>query len=174
MGYKKVDKAISFAEKALLRSMENNRSVKMMERINTVVNWENREALLREYYPVGQSHEGADAYAPLMLLKGMVLQTWFPIPSDPELENQINDRISFNKFLGLPFDTPSPDHSTFSRFRSRLPREAMIEINHELLLQCARRGLTINEGVGIVKTKGSLPFRARRVDFLSHRRHKRV
>ena len=33
MGYKKVDKAISFAEGALLRSMENNRSVKMMGRI---------------------------------------------------------------------------------------------------------------------------------------------
>ena len=35
------------------------------------------------------------------------------IPSDPELENQINDRISFKKFLGLTLDKPSPDHSTF-------------------------------------------------------------
>lgn len=149
MGYKKVDKGISFAEVALLRSMENNRSVEMMERINKAVAWENIEALLHEYYPTGQSHEGADAYHPLMLLKCMLLQKWFHIPSDPELENQINDRISFKKFLGLPFDKPSPDHSTFSRFRSRLPREAMIAINHELLLQFAHKGLTINEGIAI-------------------------
>ena len=67
MRYKKVDKAISFAEVALLRSMENNRSVEMMERINKEVAWENVEALLREYYPIGQSHEGADAYPPVML-----------------------------------------------------------------------------------------------------------
>ncbi len=149
MGYKKVDKTIGFAELSLLSSIENNRSVKMMERINKAVAWENIEALLKEYYHIGQSHEGADAYHPLMLLKCMLLQKWFHIPSDPELENQINDRISFKKFLGLPFDKPSPDHSTFSRFRSRLSREAMIEINHELLLQFAHKGLAINEGIAI-------------------------
>ena len=42
-----------------------------------------------------------------MLLKCLLLQKWFRIPSDPELENQINDRISFKKFLGLPLDKPS-------------------------------------------------------------------
>ena len=48
--------------------MVNNRSVGMMERINTAVNWENRAALLHEYYPTGQGHEGADAYPPLITL----------------------------------------------------------------------------------------------------------
>ena len=108
MGYKKVDKTVSFAELSLRSSIENNRSVKMMERISKAVNWENIEALLKEYYHIGQSHEGADAYSPLMLLKCMLLQKWFHIPSDPELENQINDRISFKKFLGLSLDKPSP------------------------------------------------------------------
>jgi IS5 family transposase len=55
----------------------------------------------------------------------MLLQKWFRINSDPELENQINDHWSFTKFLHLPLSTPSPDHSTFSRFRSRLSKEAM-------------------------------------------------
>ncbi|UCG66187.1 MAG: transposase [Deltaproteobacteria bacterium] len=118
MGYRKVDKGISFAEGALLRSMEHNCSGEMMERINTVVGWENRAALLREYYPTGQSYEGADRYPPLMVVNGMVLQKWLPIPSDPELGNQIKDRISFKKFPGLPCDKPSPDHAPFSRFRS--------------------------------------------------------
>jgi IS5 family transposase len=126
MGYKKGDKGISFAEGALLRAMEHNRSVEMMERINKAVGWENRAALLQEYYPIGKSHEGADAYPPLMVLKGMVLQKWFHIPSDPELENQINDSIPFKKFLGLPFDKPSPDHAPCSRFRSRLPKDARL------------------------------------------------
>jgi IS5 family transposase len=84
-----------------------------------------------------------------MLLKALLLQKWFRIPSDPELENQINDRISFKKFLGLPLDRPSPDHSTFSRFRSRLSEEAMRELNSLVLQEFAKRGLSINEGIAV-------------------------
>lgn len=108
MGYKRIGEEISFADLAVSKSLEHNRSVKMMERINRVVKWRNIEALLMEYYEVGKSEEGANAYPPLMLLKCMLLQKWFRIQSDPELENQINDRISFKKFLGLSLDTPSP------------------------------------------------------------------
>jgi len=149
MGYKKIGKEMSFADLAVSKSLEHNRSVKMMNRINKVVKWRNIEALLREYYEVGTSKEGADAYPPLMLLKGLLLQKWFRIPSDPELENQINDRISFKKFLGLSLDTPSPDHSTFSRFRSRISKEAMIQLNSVVLQEFTKRGLSINEGIAV-------------------------
>lgn len=149
MGYKKLGKEMSFADLAVSKSLEHNRSVKMMDRIDKVVNWKNVEALLGECYEVGTSQEGADAYPALMLLKGLLLQKWFRIPSDPELENQINDRISFKKFLGLPLDRPSPDHSTFSRFRSRLSKEAMIKLNDEVLQEFAKRGLSINEGIAV-------------------------
>jgi IS5 family transposase len=117
---------ISFADLAVEKSLKHNRSVKLMDRINKVVSWKNIEAMLHEYYDTGRTKEGADAYPPILLLKCMLLQKWFRIPSDPELENQINDRISFKKFLGLPIEKPSPDHSTFSRFRSRITKEAMI------------------------------------------------
>jgi len=147
MGYKDFSGSYSFADLAVGKSLEQSRSLKRMEQINKVVNWQNVEALLMEYYDVGKSKEGADAYPPLMLLKCLLLQKWFRIPSDPELEDQINDRISFKKFLGLPLDKPSPDHSTFSRFRSRLSEKAMRELNSEVLGQFARRGLKINEGI---------------------------
>ena len=121
----------------------------MMEKINSVVNWQNIEALLLEYYEQGKSTQGADAYQPLTLLKCLLLQKWFHIQSDPELENQINDRISFKKFLSLPLDKPSPDHSTFSRFRSRLSKEAMIHMNNIVLQEFGERGLSINEGIAV-------------------------
>jgi len=44
----------------------------------TVVKWKNIEALLLEHYEVGTSKEGADAFPPLLLMKGMLLQKWFP------------------------------------------------------------------------------------------------
>ena len=86
---------------------------------------EEREALLAEYYEVGTSKEGADAYPLIMLIKCLLFQKWFRITSDPELEDQINDRISFKKFLGISLDKPSPDHPPFSRFRSRLGKAHM-------------------------------------------------
>lgn len=149
MGYKRIGEELSFADLAVSKSLEHNRSVKLMDRINKVVSWKNIEALLMEYYDTGLTKEGADAYPPILLLKCMLLQKWFRIQSDPELENQINDRISFKKFLGLPLDTPSPDHSTFSRFRSRLSKDAMIKLNNVVLQEFSKRGLSINEGMAV-------------------------
>ncbi len=149
MGYKRSDQSMTFAETSLLRSMEHNRSLKRLEKINQVIDWSQVQEILTAHYTVGTRREGADAYPPLMLLKGLLLQKWYRIDSDPELENQINDRISFKKFLGLSFDQHSPDHSTFSRFRSRLSKEAMHRINSVVLQQFSRKGLVINEGVAV-------------------------
>ena len=80
MGYKTLDQNISFPEVALASSMENNRSLKMMEKVNQIIDWSHIETLLMEHYQAGTSKEGADAYPPLMLLKGLLLQKWFRIP----------------------------------------------------------------------------------------------
>ncbi len=158
MGYKKTERNMTFAEADLKSSMKHNRSLKMMEKIDKIIKWPQIETILMKHYTIGTSSEGADlpvrctqtgAYPPMMLLKALLLQKWFRIDSDPELENQINDRISFKKFLGLSFDKPSPDHSTFCRFRSRLSKNTMTEINNAVLLQFSQNGLTINEGIAI-------------------------
>jgi IS5 family transposase len=149
MGFKKIDQKIGFAELALSSSMEKNRSLKTLERMNKVIDWTKVENKLMKHYTIGTSNEGADAYPPLMLFKCLLLQKWFRIPSDPELESQINDRISFKTFLKLPFDMPSPDHSTFSRFRKTLSKKAMMKINSEVLNQFDREGLSINEGIAV-------------------------
>ncbi len=115
MGFKKLDINLTFADLALESSLKHNRSLKLMQKLDSSINWSGVERNLLSHYTVGTSGEGADAYPPLMLFKCMLLQKWFRINSDPELENQINDRLSFKRFLGLSFDRPSPDHSTFYR-----------------------------------------------------------
>ena len=149
MGYKKMKKNLGFADFALANSLKHNRSLKLMDKLNSSLNWDRIQSVLMSHYTVGTSAEGADAYPPLLLFKCLMLQKWFRINSDPELENQINDRLSFKKFLQLPLDKPSPDHSTFSRFRSRLSKEAMDQLNSEILRQFEGQGLTINEGIAV-------------------------
>jgi len=149
MGFKKMDQSVGFAEFALASSMKHNRSLKTMEKLASAIDWSRIESILMSHYTIGTAGDGADAYPPLLLFKCMLLQKWFRIQSDPELENQINDRLSFKKFLGLSFSKPSPDHSTFSHFRSRLSKDTMDQINLDILRQFEARGLTINEGIAV-------------------------
>jgi IS5 family transposase len=149
MGYKKMDNSLGFADLALASSLKHNRSLKLMKKLDKAIDWSRVESILLTHYSVGTSGEGADAYPPILLFKCMLLQKWFRINSDPELENQINDRLSFKKFLNLSLSKPSPDHSTFSRFRNRLSKNAMDQINSEILRQFEAKGLTINEGIAV-------------------------
>lgn len=149
MGFKKMDNQFSFADLALKDSMDKNRCLKRLSDIAVSIDWDDIENALISHYTVGTSGEGADAYPPVLLFKCLMLQKWFHIDSDPELESQINDRISFKKFIGLSFNDPSPDHSTFSRFRKRLSKNAMDQINSTILRHFERKGLNINEGVAI-------------------------
>ncbi len=149
MGFKRLHESFSFADLAIQETLEHNRSLETMEKLKKAINWDRIESILMSHYTVGTSGEGADAYPPLLLYQCILLQKWFRIPSDPELENQINDRFSFRRFLGLALDQSSPDHSTFSRFRSRLSKNAMDQINSEILRQFEQQGLTINEGIAI-------------------------
>jgi IS5 family transposase len=149
MGYKKLDTSSSFADLALESTIKNNRGLKQLQDINGQIDWSRVEQLPFSFYTVGTSSQGANAYTSLLLLKCMLMQKWFNIDSDPELENQINDRMSFKKFTGIPLDHHSPDHSTFCRFRSRISKEGMDLINSDILRQFEAKGVIINEGVAI-------------------------
>jgi len=92
---------------------------------------------------------GYAAYPPLMLLKAVLLQKWFGIRSDPELENQINDRVSFMVFVGLPLGDPSPDHSVISRFRDRVGSKVMERVHAEILGQLQKKGFSIDAGLAV-------------------------
>ena len=113
------------------------------------ISWKRVESILLKDYPVGQKKEGNKAYPPLFLFKCLLLQKWFQIKSDSELESQINDRESFQTFLGLSSIEASPDHSTFSIFRKRLTKAKFEVIVGEILNQFSDQGLKINEGVAI-------------------------
>src|SRR5210317_818610 len=149
MAYKKIEQYFSFADIAIQNNADKNRSLLFLRKVDSTIDWVPIETLLIKYYQTGKAKEGERAYSPMLLFKCFLLQKWFQIKSDPELESQINDRLSFKSFLDLPMDYPSPDHSTFSRFRKRLSKDAMIQINSVLLKQFHQLGLSINEGVAV-------------------------
>lgn len=121
----------------------------VLSEIDAVINWEPIEKIVQENYSVGQSDYGIKIYQPLILLKAILIQKWFGIKSDPDLENQINDRFSFKSFIGLPFSEPSPGHSIICRFREHTGKDTLEKVHNELQNQFNMLGLSIEPGMSV-------------------------
>ena len=79
------------------------------------------------------------------MFKTLILQHLYGI-SDEELEYQIADRISFQKFLGFP--QTIPDHSTIWRFRKYLSEaDPHDKVWSELGRQIQKKGIQYSRGV---------------------------
>ena len=81
------------------------------------IDWERFRPTTRDLYDNQGPHGGRPNLDPVMMVKLLVLQAWYGL-SDPELERQVADRLSFQRFLGYP--ERAPDYSTVWRFRERL------------------------------------------------------
>ena len=95
MGFKKLDRTFTFADAILKDSMDKNRCLIRIMDIAKSIDWSSIESVLMGHYQVGASTEGANAYQPLLLFKCLLLQKWFHIDSDPELESQIHPVTNF-------------------------------------------------------------------------------
>ncbi len=104
--------------------------------INRLLDWQPILKVLKKHYTKGQSATGKPSYSGLLLFKMSLLQTWYGL-SDYEVEDRVNDSISFSYFCGLHIDQISPDHSTLSRFRTMMTKAKAYEplfqeINNQL------------------------------------------
>lgn len=90
--------------------------------MNVLLDWKSIKETIDKYYTKGKSATGTPAYDGLLLFKVCLLQTWYGL-SDYEVEDRINDSISFSYFCGMSIDQTSPDHSTISRFRTLMTKK---------------------------------------------------
>ena len=127
-----------------------------LERLSAEVRWYRFEKLLGRLRPEGA---GRPPYEPLMMLKALLLQQWYGL-SDAALEEAINDRVSFRRFLGLPLEGAAPDHTTLCRFRQRLVQEGLSEkLFAEFETQLQARGLILRQGTMIDASLVATPHR---------------
>ena len=89
--------------------------------INALIDWDKIEKLIDADYSKGKSVVGKPSYSGLLLFKMSLLQSWYGL-SDYEVEDRLNDSISFSYFCGMNIDEVAPDHSTLSRFRTALTK----------------------------------------------------
>jgi len=96
------------------------------KQINTIIDWKEISLLINKDYSRGKSATGTPSYDGVLLFKMLLLQNWYGL-SDYEVEDRINDSLSFSYFCGLTIEQISPDHSTLSRFRTALTKTGTFE-----------------------------------------------
>ena len=109
----------------LVKKLQEKKPV--LKRLSDSIPWESfRPLLKRGYAHERKSNAGRKRIDPLILFKMLVLQQLFNL-SDEELEFQVNDRRSFEEFVGLGVMNSIPDATTVAFFRERLRKAGVIE-----------------------------------------------
>ena len=87
--------------------------------ISDRIDFERIRSILADLYDNDTEKGGRPNYDPVLMVKILLLQQWYNL-SDPQIEREIWDRISFMKFLGFP--EKLPDRNTIWYFRERLSK----------------------------------------------------
>lgn len=104
-----------------------------LERLNELVDWHSVQRPLEAMFT---ATTGRLPKPPLCVFKMLLLQHCYNL-SDPQCEEQVKDRLSWRKFVGLSFEETVPDETTLVRFRQRLIEQGL----HAKLLQLVNRQL---------------------------------
>lgn len=118
-----------------------------LERLNERIDWEMFRPQLEEVFTrEAQGPGGRPRYDLVMMFKVLVLQRYYNL-SDEQAEFQINDRLSFQKFLGMTLADPVPDQKTIWMFREELGRgEGVRKLFKSFDRYLASKGLVGKEG----------------------------
>lgn len=82
-----------------------------------------------------------------MLFKTELLRTWYGL-SDGEVEEQVNDRLSFSRFVDLGMEDSAPDSTTVCRFRNILVKADLYDrvLDEIKRQQLENRGVVVRHG----------------------------
>jgi IS5 family transposase len=116
-----------------------------LARVDSLIDWEAFRPIITPMYHNKTPRGGRPNVDPVVMVKLLVLQQWYGL-SDPELERQVDDRLSFQRFLGYP--EKAPDYSTVWQFRERLAESGRDRLVWaELQRQLDEKGLSVKKGV---------------------------
>jgi IS5 family transposase len=114
-----------------------------LDAIDAAIDWSAIERLVSRIY---DAPEGRPSYAPICLVKALLLQQWYGL-SDVRLEEALSDSLSYRRFARLSLEDGTPDHSTISRFRTEL-RERKLDqaLFDEIVRQLECKGFVLKTG----------------------------
>jgi len=116
-----------------------------LRKLNAVADFSFVNELCKDLYC---PDNGRPSWEPQLLFKALFLQFLYNL-NDYTVEDEINDRMSFKYFLGLPVNQKGPDHSTLFKFRDRLGNERFSQIFNKIV-ELARANKLVSNKLYIV------------------------
>src|SRR5947209_12694537 len=94
------------------------RTMAFLDRCEKLIDWQSLIDAVRPLFP--EQPKGGRPFTPArIMVRCVMLQKWYDL-SDPGLEEQLLDRVSFRRFVGLGAEEAPPDETTMVGFRRRL------------------------------------------------------
>ena len=120
----------------------------ILDEIDQLVDWGTVHRKLKRILLT--SAVGRPSYDALKMFKILLLQRLYDL-SDPEMEHQLYDRLSFRAFCKFSFSEKLPDETTICRFRASLLGKSD-QLFHLVLDQLDKKGLLICKGTMVDAT----------------------
>lgn len=122
------------------------RTAGFLEKVERVIDFAALAEAIRGEVAPPQPRGGRPFYPVVMMIKCLLLAKWYGL-SDPQLEEQLRDRLSFRRFVGLSLAEDTPDETTFVNFRKRLRETGHGSTLFDGVLDQLRgRGLVLEQG----------------------------
>jgi len=142
---------LSFADQIVSSTRKVTRSETKLFQLQEAIDWRPLLDLVRTFWPKGK--QGGRPPKDLSVKLRMLFVQHLYNLSDPELEDQLNDRLSFQRFCGLSLSEEIIDFTTFWRFKERLVTQgAVASIFEEVNAQLEAKGLFVKKGTIIDAT----------------------
>lgn len=140
----------------------SRRTGAFLDRMQALIPWtEIAEELTPALY---DGSTGRPGFPVTVLVKALLLEAWFNL-SDPELEEQVLDRLSFQRFLGVGGRADIPDETTVCRFRAKLVAiGAMGDLFDCVQHLIAQEGVVVRQGTLVDATIIDAPKGRKRKD----------
>ena len=92
-----------------------------LDEVAAMIDWAELDRLLGD---ISAAAKGQQGWPPLALFQALLLAMWHDL-SDVRLAEAIDDRASFRRFCGFAANEPTPERTTFVRFRGELVRRGL-------------------------------------------------
>jgi transposase len=118
-----------------------------LEKLNSGINFEIFRSILEErLVKLSKGVGGRPPYDYVLMFKILILQRYYNL-SDDQVEYQINDRLSFMRFLDLTIADDIPDSRTMWHFREQITDLELVEELFSLFSEELQKlNLVVNKG----------------------------
>lgn len=119
-----------------------------LKRLDSLVSFDFVRDITKDYY----SYTGKPSIDPVVLVKMLLIGYIFDIRSERKLIEEITLNLAYRWYIGYDLDEEIPDHSIFSKTRTRFGKKLFVDIFEKILSKCIQLGLVSKEGMLVDST----------------------